>query len=122
MDNSVAIYIISSGSMEIHPANKRSSFTNKLARPLTLPIKHESSLFLGLESIAIENSIIQYPSVDQYPDLLILNPVTKSIQSNFKIPEIHFENPVNFVSHIRSSTLDIFSNHSILGRVRFTYR
>ena len=46
--------------------------------------------------------------MDQYPDLLILDPVTKSIQSNFKIPEIHFENPVNFVSHIRSSTLDIF--------------
>ena len=108
MDNRVGIYIISTGSMQTHPANKRSSFTNKLPKPLTLSIKHESSLFLSLESIAIENSIIQYPSVDRYPDLLIWNPVTKSIQSNFKIPEVHFEKPANFVSHMKSSTIDIF--------------
>ena len=79
MDLNTDLYLISNGSMGIFPENKRSRYINRLSKPLSLQDNSLSYLYIALESVTIENSIIQYRSEDRYPDIICFNRPMKMI-------------------------------------------
>ena len=94
-------YLISNGSMNIFPDNSRSFFVNRLASPISSNPNSTKSIYLSLDSIVFENSIIQYPSFDSLPDIICFNQKTENKPDLFKLPEIYFENSQKLVNLLK---------------------
>jgi len=88
MDLNTDLYLISNGSMSIFPENKRSRYINRLSKPLSVQDNSLSYLYIALESVTIENSIIQYRSEDRYPDIICFNKSMEDDPVHFIIPRI----------------------------------
>ena len=54
------LFALSNNSLDIYPGNTRSSYTNRLPATISVSKIGVKGLWLSLESLAIENSIIPY--------------------------------------------------------------
>ena len=63
------IYLLSNASMNVFSNNTRSLYSNTLAKPITASLSRGDLLWVSLESVTLENYIIQYPKqID--PDII----------------------------------------------------
>ena len=69
MNNSELIYTLSNSSMKFYPENARTKYTNKLSKYISTSIPGHNFLWISLESITFENSIIQYEK-NNIPDII----------------------------------------------------
>ena len=98
--NEGSFYVLSNACMNIFPTNARSIYSNTLTKPIKVRNVGVNSLWLALESVTIENSIIQYKNTDVKYDLLHFD--MQSNKVSFSMPEKCFENAdtfINFFSH-----------------------
>ena len=94
--NKGSFYVLSNGCMDIYPDNVRTRYSNTLTKQINIPLVESNSLWLALESITVEHSIIQYKDSDVSHDILILEDDNTSI--SFSLPEICFENESTFLN------------------------
>ena len=102
------MYLISSGSVNIFPDNKRCNFINRLAKPISPQYDTNSTIFISLDSIVIENFIIQYTAIHDFPDIIYFTKPTHYTPDVFQIPEIYFESSEKFFEYLKSSCNGIF--------------
>ena len=95
MDLNTDLYLISNGSMGIFPENRRSRYINRLSKPLSVQDNSFSYLYIALESVTIENSFIQYPSEDGYPDIICFNKSMEDDPDHFIITRIFLKALLN---------------------------
>ena len=106
------LFALSYSSLDIYPGNTRSSYTNRLPATISVSKIGVSGLWLSLESLAIENSIIPYKkSVD--PDIITHEEIDIShnkFQSyeEFFMPERWFENSRTFISFLQRECVSLF--------------
>ena len=120
MEQETNLYLISNGSMNIFPDNKRSHFVNRMVKPLALTKSLSSYFYITLDSITIENSIIQYPIEYNLPDLICFNQSIEDKPSQFTLPEIHFESIIKFLSFLRRNCIGEFLKEIEVKNNRFT--
>ena len=58
--NEGVVYTLSHASMGVYPKNTRAQYVNALPKTLTLTNVAINSLWLCLEAVTMENSIVQY--------------------------------------------------------------
>ena len=63
------IYTISNASMNLFPQNSRAKFSNALPKVITTKYANISSLYVSLENLIMENSIVQYKGEINTPDI-----------------------------------------------------
>ena len=97
--NKGSFYVLSNGCMNIYPDNVRTNYSNTLAKQINIPLVESNSLWLALESITVEHSIIQYKDSDVSRDIMILDQ-SDLISKSFSIPEICFENESTFLNFL----------------------
>ena len=102
------LYLISNASMLTYPDNKRNKYCNQLIRPLSRSLNSRVSTVLALDSITLENSIIQYPSLDDYPDIFCFNKSVEDKPDIFKVSEVYYETPTKFLQHLKSECVSVF--------------
>ena len=108
MEEETNLYVISNGSMNVFPENKRSQFKNRLARPLSQLNRSSSFYYITLDSITIENSIIQYPSENDIPDIVCFNRSIEDHPDQFIVPEIYFESIDKFSKFLKVNCIGNF--------------
>ena len=108
MEEETNLYVISNGSMNVFPENKRSQFKNLLARPLSQLNRSSSFYYITLDSITIENSIIQYPSENNIPDIVCFNRSIEDHPDQFIVPEIYFESIDKFSKFLKVNCIGNF--------------
>ena len=84
-------YTLSNASMDVYPKNTRAQYTNTTSKTLTLIDVDGKSLWVCLEAVTIENSIVQYKRTND-ADIITLSetlPVSSNILSpnEFFMPE-----------------------------------
>ena len=105
--NKGSFYVLSNGCMNIYPDNVRTNYSNTLAKQINIPLVESNSLWLALESITVEHSIIQYKDSDVSRDIMILDQ-SDLISKSFSIPEICFENESKFLNFFISKCVPSF--------------
>ena len=96
--NKRSLYVLSNGCIDISPDNVRTSYSNILTKQINLSAIGSNSLWVALESITVEHSIIQYKDSDVSHDILILD--SHNTSTSFSIPEICFENESTFLNFL----------------------
>ena len=104
--NKGSFYVLSNGCMDIYPDNVRTRYSNTLTKQINIPLVESNSLWLALESITVEQSIIQYKDSDVTHDILILE--NDNTTKYFSIPEICFENESTFLNFFISKCVPSF--------------
>ena len=105
--NKGSFYVLSNGCMNIYPDNVRTNYSNTLPKQINIPLVESNSLWLALESITVEHSIMQYKDSDVSHDILILDQFDL-ISKSFSIPEICFENESTFLNFFISKCVPTF--------------
>ncbi len=113
--NKGSFYILSNACMDIFPANTRSTFSNTLTKQFNVNNVGSNSLWLAVDSITIENSIIQYIRTDSEHDIISLKKCNivnncDSTLITFSLPKRCFENKHTFLS---------FFSHECIGKVLY---
>ena len=106
------LFALSNSSTDIYPDNTRSSYTNKLPRTISVSKVGVNGLWLSLESLAIENSIIPYKKSEEadiitYEEKDVLDKEFKSFEKFF-IPQRWFENTRSFISFLQRECVSLF--------------
>ena len=106
------LFALSNSSLDIYPGNTRSSYTNRLPATISVSKIGVSGLWLSLESLAIENSIIPYkksvdPDIITYEEIDISHNKFQSYEEFF-MPERWFENSRTFISFLQRECLSLF--------------
>ena len=106
------MFALSNSSTDIYPDNTRSSYTNKLPRTISVSKVGVNGLWLSLESLAIENSIIPYKKSEEadiitYEEIDVSNNKFQSYEEFF-IPQQWFENTHAFISFLQWECLSLF--------------
>lgn len=94
--NEESCYVLSNACMNVFPTNTRSNYSNTLTKQLKVKYVGVNSLWMALDSVTIENSIIQYKNIDVEYDLLHLDGYNNRV--SFSMPEKCFENSHTFLS------------------------
>lgn len=68
------VYTISNASMDIFPENSRGSFSNILPKPIKPKNENTKALYLSLDNLIMENTLVQYSSEPFTPDIYWFNP------------------------------------------------
>ena len=68
--NSQIVYAVSNSSMELYPSNTRSRFCNHLSKEVFVQETGKNSLWLTLENLLTENTIVSYNKSDNLPDII----------------------------------------------------
>ena len=100
--NEGVIYTLSNSSMTIYPDNTRANYINTLPRTIGVSQVGASSIWLSLESVAIENSIIPYKKSEE-PDIITYD----EIYQTFFIPEQCFDDTNSFVSFLQRVCVNV---------------
>ena len=64
------VYAVSNSSMELYPGNTRAKFSNHLSKEVFVQNTGKNSLWLTLENVLSENSIVNYTKSDNLPDII----------------------------------------------------
>ena len=120
MDLNTDLYLISNGSMGTFPENKRSRYINRLSKPLSVQDNSLSYLYIALESVTIENSFIQYPSEEEYPDIICFNKSMEDDPDHFIIPKNFFESTSKLIDCLKTNCLIDFLKDIRLTNNKFT--
>ena len=94
--------------MNIFPNNKRNEYTNKLIKPISLTHNSGLRVYVAVDSVTIENSIIQYPSINDFPDIFCFNHSIEDEPDTFKLPEVYFENSQKLIQFLKSNCVHTF--------------
>ena len=111
------LFALSNSSTDIYPDNTRSSYTNKLPRTISVSKVGVNGLWLSLESLAIENSIIPYKKSEEadiitYEEKNVLDKEFKTFEEFF-IPQRWFENTRSFISFLQRECVSLFKKIGI---------
>ena len=87
------------------PKKKPSRYINRLSKPLSVQENSLSYLYIALESVTIENSFIQYPSEEEYPDIICFNKSMEDDPDHFIIPKIFFESTSKLIDCLKTNCL-----------------
>ena len=120
MAGETSLYVISNGSMNVFPENKRSQFVNRLVKPLTQINSTSSYYYISLDSITIENSIVQYHTKNEVPDIVCFNRSIEDQPDQFIVPEIYFENITKFSNFLKSNCIGKFLKVIDVKNEKFT--
>ena len=102
------LYVMSNASMNIFPNNKRNEYTNQLTKPISRVYNSDVCACIALDLVTIENSIIQYPSLNDFPDILCFNNSIEGTPDKFKLPEVYFENAEKLFHFLKSNCASTF--------------
>ena len=80
------VYAVSNSGMDIFPTNSRTQFSNKFPKEI-FTTHDDNALYLSVENLILENTIIQYKNKRGLPD--IIWKASNSIKL-FKMPERWF--------------------------------
>ena len=83
------IYAVSNSSMDVFPTNSRTNFSNKFPKEIST-IHDDNALYLSVENLILENTIVQYKNKKGLPDIIWKS--SNSIKL-FKMPERWFNTP-----------------------------
>ena len=97
------IYTLSNSSMKIYPNNTRTKFTNKLYKQIEVTRQGYDSLWMSLESITFENTIIQYKGDTSYDIICFPFDIER-----YAFPYKYFENLNSFADFIHLKTVGKF--------------
>ena len=100
--NGGVIYALSNSSMTIYPDNTRANYINTLPRTIGVSQVGASSIWLSLESVAIENSIIPYKKSEE-PDIITYD----EIYQTFFMPEQCFDDTNSFVNFLQRVCVNV---------------
>ena len=88
---SESIYVISNSNMRMFPDNSRTAFSNKFPKELSVSNEGDNALWVIVENVIFENTMIRYRKKDAVPDIMLTDiPRRKNIL--FKMPERWFDN------------------------------
>ena len=83
------IYAVSNSSMDVFPTNSRTNFSNKFPKEIS-PTRDDNTLYLSVESLIMENTIVQYKHKNGLPDIIWKS---SNLIKSFKMPERWFNSP-----------------------------
>ena len=87
--NPQIIYALSNSSMELYRGNTRSTFCNQLSKEIFVDQTRKNCLWLNLENLLTENTIVTYNKSDSLPDI-IFNHSRKDQSKFFKMSKQNF--------------------------------
>ena len=87
--NAQIIYAVSNSSMELYRGNTRSTFCNHLSKEIFVDQTGKNCLWLNLENLLTENTIVTYNKSDNLPDI-IFNHSRKDQSKFFKMSKQNF--------------------------------
>ena len=120
MAQETSLYVISNGLMNVFPENKRSQFINRLVKPLSQINSTSSYYYTTLDSVTIENSIIQYHTKNEVPDIVCFNRSIEDQPDQFIVPEIYFESILKFYNFLKSNCIGNFLKVIDIKHGKFT--
>ena len=103
--SNLIFYTISNASMSLYPENSRSGYLNHLPKQICTSSSGSKALWLSLESITFENSIIQYKRRED-PDIISFHQDNKTAVLFF-MPEKYFENVASFINDFRTECINL---------------
>ena len=87
--NAQIVYAVSNSSMELYPSNTRARFCNHLSKEVFVQETGKNSLWLTLENLLTENTIVSYNKSDNLPDI-IFNHSRRDKSKFFKMSKQNF--------------------------------
>ena len=101
--NEGAFYVLSNACIDTFPSNTRSKYSNTLSKQLNVKHTSVNSLWLALDSLTIQNSIVQYKNNDDLYDMLAVN-----TGIGFSMSEKWFESSQSFLNFLSSKRVGKF--------------
>ena len=103
------LYAISNSSMDIYPENSRTKFSNKFPKEILID-SDTNSLWVSIETIIMENTIVQYKAMNNTPDIIWFS---SNFHTSFTMPERCFDGPKSLEVFLKSQFRGEFKNSSI---------
>ena len=112
-----SLYVLSNSSMNVFPSNTRTEFSNKFSKEIQVTTQDRNeNLWISIENVNIQNTIIPYKSIDGMPDIICHS---SKLKFELTIPENYFETVKSFddfLRHeIRRKTLEALSLYNFNG-------
>ena len=92
------IYAVSNSSMDVFPTNSRTKFSNKFPKEISITC-NDNSLYLSVENLILENTIIQYKNKRDSPDIIWKS---SKLFKTFKMPERWFNTSKSLEMFLKS--------------------
>ena len=80
------IYVVSNSGMDVFPKNSRTKFSNNFPKEISIT-HNDNALYLSVENLILENTIIQYKNRRGSPDI---SWKSSRLVKSFKMPERYF--------------------------------
>ncbi len=104
--NRELLYAISNSNMDMFPVNSRTKFSNKFPKEFSIDNINDNAIWISVENIIMQNTIIQYKNIGNIPDIIWF---TSNFHKTFSMPEICFDSPKSIETYLRSEFLDFFN-------------
>ena len=119
--STTTLYTLSNSSMTIYTKNTRSAYRNRLSKPVSVSNLGINSLWLALQSITFENTIIPY-TLSKSPDIILID-TKRDIDVNIGgnptflfLNEQYFPDGHSFIQAVKQQTKDVFEDIYLDGQ------
>ena len=109
------IYVVSNSGMDVFPKNSRTKFSNNFPKEISIT-HNDNALYLSVENLILENTIIQYKNRRGSPDIIWKS---SRLVKSFKTPERYFNSSQSVEMLLKSEFKNMspfFGYRNVIGK------